>query len=160
MIRGIIFDFDDTIYDYEIINKNTLEIMFETMSKQFNIDIEKIVNLYKQINKTIKSSNNSSNKFNKHIYIKILFEKLNIPIHFLCDYFKIYTDNFYKLFQIYEGIIDLFEFLKNNNIKIGILSNNIFSQQLDKLKYSNLLQYIDVIQTSDECGEEKPNKNI
>jgi len=39
------------------------------------------------------------------------------------------------------------------------LSNNIFHQQYNKIAIARLLDYIDVIQTTDECGEEKPNLN-
>ena len=158
MIKGIIFDFDNTLYDYDSINITALQITFECMSNQFNINIDIINNLYKKINKTIKLSNNSCNKFNKYIYIKQIFEILNVPIKFIYDYVNIYNDNFYKLFKLYDGVAELFIFLKSKNIKIGILSNNVFLQQLDKLKYANILEYIDFIQTSDECGEEKPNK--
>jgi ribulose-5-phosphate 4-epimerase/fuculose-1-phosphate aldolase len=79
---------------------------------------------------------------------------------FLDKYYKIYNDEFNSQFKIYEGVLELFIFLKKNNIKIGICSNNIFFQQYYKFKSSNLLEYIDYIQTSDECGEEKPNLNI
>lgn len=160
MIKGVIFDFDNTLYDYESVNSEALKYTFACMSKQFNINTEIINSLYQIINKNIKSSNNSFNKFNKYIYIKLLFEQLNISIKFIYDYVNIYNEHFYKLFKLHDGVAELFIFLKSKNIKIGILSNNVFLQQLDKLKYANILDYIDIVQTSDECGEEKPNKQI
>lgn len=160
MIQGVIFDFDNTLYDYDSINTNALQTTFYCISKQFDINIDIINNTYNKINKNIKSSNNSVNKFNKHIYIKQLFETLNIPIKFIHHYVTIYNDNFYKLFKLYDGVIELFQWLKQKHIKIAILSNNIFLQQLDKLKFVEIIDYIDIIQTSDECGEEKPNKQI
>lgn len=160
MILGIIFDFDNTLYDYETINKNSLNKLFNQLSLDNNLNINNIENLYKKINSNIKNSNNSNNKFNKIIYIKKLLEELKISLLFLDKYLKIYYDQFNNQFKIYVGVLELFKFLKENNIKIGICSNNIFIQQYDKLKSSNLLEYIDFIQTSDECGEEKPNLNI
>ena len=61
-------------------------------------------------------------------------------------------------FKIYNGVIELFCLLKSKNIVIGILSNNIFMQQYLKLEDSKLIEYIDIILTSDECGQEKPSK--
>ena len=116
--------------------------------------------LYDKINSNIKNSNNTNNKFNKIIYIKKLLEELNISLIYLEKYLKIYQDEFNKNFKLYENVIDLFKNLKSKNIKIAICSNNIFIQQYEKLKSSLLLEYIDYIQTSDECGEEKPNINI
>jgi len=158
MIKGVIFDFDNTLYNYDYTNKYALSVLFKEMSSNLNINIEEIENVYKKMNKNIKNSNNPNNKFNKLIYIKQLFEYLNIPIHLVSFYCKLYSDVFFVMFKIYDGVLDLFSFLKTNNIKIGILSNNHFSQQLEKLDKFGLIKYIDVIQTSDECGEEKPNK--
>ena len=70
MIDTVIFDFDNTIYDYDKSNNKALEYLFNSISSDFNIDINIIKKLYYEINKNIKSSNNSSNKFNKIIYIK------------------------------------------------------------------------------------------
>jgi len=160
MIKGIIFDFDNTLYDYDTINKNTLEFVINNISTNFAIDNKSIEKIYNKINHQIKHSNNPSNKFNKTIYFKMLFEALNISLKFLNEYIMLYNSAFMENFKLYDGVIDLFNFLKSKDIKIGILSNNIFLQQLSKLEEHKLIEYIDVIQTSDECGEEKPNKYI
>ena len=78
----------------------------------------------------------------------------------LNKYLKYYENEFNNNFKLYDGDLELFKYLKSKNIKIGIVSNNIFIQQYNKFKESYLLEYIDFIQTSDECGEEKPNINI
>ena len=160
MILGIIFDFDDTLYDYELINKIALNKLFNELSSDNSLNINDIENLYKKINSDIKSSNNSNNKFNKIIYIKQILEELKISLIFLDKYLDIYQNEFNNNFHLYEGVLTLFKFLKKNNIKIGICSNNIFIQQYDNLKKCELLEYIDFIETSDESGEEKPNLNI
>jgi putative hydrolase of the HAD superfamily len=160
MIKGIIFDFDNTLYDYEVTNSFALNILFMEISNDYKIDIEIIKNKYNIINKNIKLSNNYNNKFNKSIYIKQLIETLQIKIEFIGKYVKIYHDAFFNKFKIYDGVIELFQFLKKNHIQIAILSNNIFLQQYEKLQTSGIIEYIDILQTSDECGEEKPNYKI
>ena len=160
MFLGIIFDFDNTLYNYDIANESALNKLFETISLENNLNIKKIKSVYKNINTNIKNSNNTNNKFNKTIYIKKLLEELNISLIFLDNYLQLYKNEFNNNFKIYDNVLEVFKFLKNKNIKIAICSNNIFIQQFDKLKKSGLLNYIDFIQTSDECGEEKPNLNI
>lgn len=156
MILGVIFDLDNTLYDYETSNKNALTALFkELFIDTSNNNIESI---YNTNNYSTKISNNVNNKFNKTIYIKKLLEKLNIPLSNYYKYLNIYESNF-KI-ALYTEIIEIFKLLKKNNIKIAICSNNIFIQQMNKLKEFNLLEYIDYVQTSDECGEEKPNLNI
>jgi len=159
MINSIIFDFDNTLYDYDICNNAALEKLFISISNDFGIDINIIKQSYNLINKNIKLSNNYSNKFNKIIYIKKLFESLSITSKFIQIYLDIYNNEFNIKFKLYDNVIELFKILKNNNINIVILSNNIFYQQYNKLLISGLLDYIDIIQTTDECGEEKPNIN-
>ena len=160
MILGIIFDFDDTLYNYSLFNKSALNKLFEIISLEHNLDINFIKVIYQQINLDIKNSNNPNNKFNKSIYIKNILEKLNLSLTLFNKYLNIYQDSFNEVFELYDNALELFEYLKYKNIKIGICTNNIFIQQYDKLNKSGLLEYIDVIQSSDECGEEKPNINI
>ena len=160
MILGAIFDFDNTLYDYELINKKSLNKLFNELSVNNNLNVEDIEKIYNKINKNIKDSNNTNNKFNKIIYVKQILEEFKISISLLDKYYEIYQNEFNNNFILYDNVLDLFKTLKKNNIKIAICSNNIFIQQYDKLKKSNLLEYIDYIQTSDICGEEKPNLNI
>jgi putative hydrolase of the HAD superfamily len=158
MIKGIIFDFDNTLYNYDIANNFALKAVFANICLKFNIDYKTTENSYLKINKQIKNSNNSSNKFNKPIYFKTLFEAVNIPLKHLNECISLYNSTFMEQFKLHDGVVELFHFLKSNNIKIGILSNNVFLQQYVKLLDASLIEYIDVVQTSDECGEEKPNK--
>jgi putative hydrolase of the HAD superfamily len=160
MISCILFDFDNTLYDYELVNKIALNKLFDELVLNNNLNKKYLEKIYKKLNNNIKNSNNSNNKFNKTIYIKKMLELLKISLIYFDKYLKIYEDEFNNNFKLYDGVLELFKYLKLNNIKIGIVSNNIFIQQYKKLKTSYILEYIDFIETSDECGEEKPHINI
>lgn len=160
MIEGVIFDFDNTIFDYDLCNKKALERMFVEIEKKHLIPYEKVDKTFRKINIQIKTSNNSGCKFHKYVYIQQLCESLKIPLIHVQEYLDIYNQIFKKHFQLNEGIIPLFEFLKSKKIKIGVCSNNVFYQQYQKCMESKILQYIDILQTSDLFGEEKPNPNI
>ena len=88
MISGVIFDFDNTIYDYDICNNNSLYKVFTHIEENFKKDNVKEV--YEKINIEIKQSNNYCNKFNKNIYFKRLLENLNIPLDKLDYILQIY----------------------------------------------------------------------
>ena len=105
-------------------------------------------------------SNNYSNKFNKAIYIKYLLENLNISYTYFNSYLEIYNDTFIDNIKIFDNFEKLLILLKNHNIKIGLHTNNIFIQQINKLDKLNITKYFDIIYTSSEDGNEKPNYNI
>ena len=157
MILGVIFDFDGTLYDYDLCNTNGLNGVFNFLNINYEVNKDNVKQIYNKITKEIKVSNNCNNKFNKSIYFKILIEKLNLPIELIDDIIKIYNDEFNLSLKLFDNIIELFDILKNSKIKIGLLSNNNFKQQYDKLIRLNILQYFDCIQTSDEIGYEKPS---
>lgn len=160
MIQGVLFDFDNTIYDYDKANKSALEKTFEYIHINFKYKMDLIVDVYDKINNSIKNSNNCGNKFNKSIYFKQLMEELNIDLINLTTILNIYNSTFNDNMVIFDGIIDLFKLLKVQKISIGIVSNNIFLQQYNKLVNLDLLKYINHIQTSDEVGYEKPSKLV
>jgi len=160
MILGVIFDFDNTIYDYNTTNKLALNELFNTISVDYNIEYTLVNNAFTIINNKIKGSHNYSNKFNKSIYIKQLIEYLNIPIQKLERYLHIYDDILLQNIKVYPGFIDFIQYIKNKNIKIGLLSNNIFLQQYKKLKILDILDYFDIIVTCDEVSHEKPDIHI
>lgn len=160
MIQGVVFDFDGTLYNYDKCNSKALDILFEKIALDNNLDIVNIKQTYMQINHAIKQSNNCSNKFNKIIYIKQLCEKLNVQLYKIEEYVNLYNQIFSSTIKLYDGVKDLFSILKTYRVKIGVLTNNKFDQQFVKLSQFGLIEYIDVIQSSDECGNEKPDINI
>jgi putative hydrolase of the HAD superfamily len=160
MIKGIIFDFDNTLYDYDRANTAGLERTFRYISETTNIDLECIEKTYRSINKSIKGANNPNNKFNKSIYFKQLVENLKLPLTKIGDYLDIYHKTFSENFQLYDGVRELLTMLKQRKIRIGLLTNNIFMQQYDKLCDADILQYVDVIVSSDEVGQEKPSPHM
>lgn len=157
MIQGVIFDFDNTIYNYDICNKKGLENIFNHITLKYSVNINHIKNIYDKINTNIKNSNNCANKFNKSIYFKQLLENLSIELKELEIILNLYEDGFNSQIELYPGITEFILMLKKKNIKISILSNNIFLQQYSKLFKLNILKYFDYIQTTEEVGHEKPS---
>jgi len=160
MIQGVIFDFDNTLYDYDTNNKRALDKLFHELNNKSSVPLDNIISTYDKINKNIKGSNNPSNKFNKAIYVKKLLEEFGISLLHLDYYLQIYHTSFFDELVLYSGVVEFLFFLKSKNIKIGIVSNNQFYQQYEKLRELNILSYIDCILTSDECGHEKPDLNM
>jgi len=160
MIEGVIFDFDNTLYNYDYVNNLSLNELFKNIHINNNIDLNIIKNEYDKINKEIKKSNNYANKFNKAIYIKYLLENLNINYTYFNMYLEIYNNTFYENIKLYDNVENILILFIKYNIKIGLNTNNLFLQQINKLNKLNITKYFDIIYTSSEDGNEKPNINI
>jgi len=163
--KGIIFDLDDTIYNYkkcnelaveEIINYiiiNNNKIFKNNNETRFNIKT-----MYDDISsKTKYELNNTASSHNKCIYIKQLLEKLNLSYSLFKNIEKLYWESFYKNIQCYDGVKEFIEWNKKIGIKIGILTDYETEHQIIKLEKLDIIQYIDYIVTSEEVGIEKPS---
>lgn len=147
MIKGVIFDFDNTIYDYDKINQDALN----------NILNPDDIILYNNISSEIKKSNNCNNKFNKSIYFKRFVETKKLPFIEIYNLIDKYNSYFNTHIKLNDNIVDLFILLKKHNIKIIILSNNTIENQLERIRILKIEKYVDFLITTDEVGEEKPN---
>lgn len=157
MIKGAIFDIDDTIFNYDEANEQGLNGLYNYIGTVANIGPETIRIACDKIIANIKQSNNFSNKFNKSIYFKQFLEHFKIPLMYLPNCLQVYEDEFSSKLHLFSNIKQLFELLKKLEITICGLSNNKLHQQLNKLEKLNILHSFDFLITSDEIGEEKPS---
>lgn len=154
--RYIIFDLDDTIYNYTKCHNMSINVIYELISKYTNIGVNDIKNIYTNIDDNHKALTiNSASSHNKYIKFKHLLEKLNMTnveeIH------KKYWEIFYQNIKLNDGVLDLIIWLKSIGIKLYILTDYETEYQIEKLKQLNIFDYFDYILTSEEIGCEKPS---
>jgi HAD superfamily hydrolase (TIGR01549 family) len=154
--KNIILDIDNTLYDYTICHKTSLNKIFNFISDLQKCDVELIKKSYFIIDKNHKILTiNTASSHNKYIKFKQLLEKYNMnnfeEIH------KLYWDTFYENIIPFKGVIDFLKWNKSLGINIGVLTDYETEFQVEKLKKLNLFQYIDYIVTSEEIGCEKPS---
>ena len=156
-IDGVVFDFDDTLYEYEAKNKNCLETIFKEIGSQFQIDYDKILANY---NKIRRECAGTSTNHNKLVYFMKLFETLELSLNDAIIYHDRYRDLFYRSIKLYEGCSQFIQSIYSNGIKIFILTNNTIENTIEKLKYLGIIQYIEKIICSHVEGYEKPHPKV
>lgn len=154
--RYIIFDLDDTIYNYTNCHNVSMNVIFKLISEYTKFDIKYIEKIYTNIDNNHKALTiNSASSHNKYIKFKHLLEKLNMTnveeIH------KKYWEIFYQNIKLNDGVLDLIIWLKSIGIKLYILTDYETEYQIEKLKQLNIFDYFDYILTSEEIGCEKPS---
>jgi len=153
--KGIIFDLDNTLYDYDRFHHFSLEKVFEYIHLNYNKQCSQI---YNKVSKELKNElGPTASSHNKSIYFKHLLEHLTISLSVLPIIEELYWKHFYESMVCYKGVREFIEWNKQQGKKIGILTDYETQYQIVKLKHLGILDYIDVIVTSEEVGIEKPS---
>jgi FMN phosphatase YigB (HAD superfamily) len=152
--QGIILDLDDTLYDYSLCHTVSLNAVIKFLQIT-DIDFN---HKYKIISTHLKYElTNTASSHNKSIYFKHLLEQTNIGLHLFDNINDIYWTTFYDNMFCFDGVKEFIRWNKQQGIKIGILTDYETEFQIIKLNKLGLLQYVDVIVTSEEVGKEKPS---
>ncbi len=160
MKKAVLFDLDNTLYDYEKTHKKALNSVFEILKKHINISKKSFFELYKisrvEINRELAGSASSHNRT---LYFQRLIEKTHNTVEpdLILKLYDSYWNTFLKHMSLKKDVISTFKILKKNNIKIAIVTDLTTNIQLKKLSKLKLTNFVDVLVTSEEAGSEKPN---
>jgi len=160
--KGIIFDLDNTLYDYDLCHNKAIDSVFNyLLSINNSVTVEYIKGLYERISNNLKFELGfTASSHNKSIYFKQLLEKLNNQLSFINILNKLYWETFYNNMVCFDGVVDFITWNKQHKIKIGLLTDYETEYQIIKLDKLGLLEYIDCIVTSEEVGIEKPSAKM
>lgn len=163
MIKGAIFDLDDTLYNYKYINETAINKVCEYACKQLNIDKNTFYKAFELGRENTKKfmPYDCAAKHNRIIYFQKTLEVLGLnPIEYALEMYDVYWNTMLDKMKLNFGVIELFDYLKKNNIKIAICTDLTTHIQHRKLRKLKIDKYIDCIVTSEEAGLEKPNPII
>lgn len=158
MIKAVLIDIDDTIFDFEKCSKNA----FKKTLKKLDLSYKEKDFLY-------------FNKVNDILWSKQKLGEINIEEVFthrsnmMSKYFEldiekeIFNDLFveflYDEIEMVDGIEDLLSYL-SNKYQIYAASNGVYEMQINRIKKSNLSKYFKDIFVSDKIGYEKPDERF
>ena len=160
--NGLIFDLDGTLYNYEKCHETALRDVVEFLfARCNNTSYDLIHHIYSSISAKLKNElGMTASAHNKSIYFKHLLENLNVSYILLPELNSLYWHSFYQTMECYEGVKEFMRWNKTLGKKIGILTDYETEYQIIKLKQLALVEYIDVIVTSEEVGIEKPSEQM
>ncbi|GGW63203.1 putative hydrolase of the HAD superfamily [Winogradskyella epiphytica] len=134
----VVFDLDDTLYnELDFLKSAYTEIAQSLEPKNW-------IYLYIQMFSMYRSNSNVF-KFLSNTYAK--------DIQSLIEIYRNHSPDITP----FEGVLDVFKAIKDNNGIIGIITDGRSITQRAKLKNLGLLSYIDKIVISEEQGSEKPS---
>jgi putative hydrolase of the HAD superfamily len=160
MKKAILFDLDNTLYDYDIPHKKSVDAVYKIFSKKVKISKKKFIELYKMSNEEIKHElAGTASAHNRILYFQRIVEKTHntiepkIILQMYSEYWKVFLDNM----KLKKGVLETLKKLQKSKIKIALVTNLTTKIQLKKMQKLKIEKYVDYFVTSEESGGEKPN---
>ncbi len=155
MIKGLLFDIDDTLYDSttlaEMARRNSVRAMIDS-----GLPVKDEQEVYEKLQHIIKTFGSN---YPKH-YDELL-EYLNISWNpkIVAAGVVAYEHTKFGYLKPYPGVVPALIELKKS-FKLGVVSNGIAIKQWEKLIGLGLHHFFDTVVTSEEAGVEKPSEEI
>lgn len=161
--KVILFDLDDTLYDYKKNHIKALNNVYKTLLEHISISEKEFLETYQIANKEIKLELLwTASSHNRVLYFQRLVEKLfkKCNPNKVLNLYNAYWDFFLENMEIWEWVIETIKKLKEKWIKIWIVTDLTTHIQLRKILKLGLEDYIDTLVTSEEAWKEKPAQCI
>ncbi len=144
--KAVIFDLDGTLVDSMWVWKDIDVEFLEKRNFSMPDDLEKVIEGFSFTETAI--------------YFKNRF-KLSETIDEIKEEWVVMAEEFYSSkIRLKDGILDLLNLLKKNNIKMGIATSNSRELAEMTLKDNDILDYFDILITSCDVEKGKPSPDV
>ncbi|MDP4095078.1 MAG: HAD family hydrolase [Bacillota bacterium] len=164
MIKTVMFDLDDTLFDHKysrICALNAIKNGHEAISCTPVEDLEKehevllSGNYLKVLDRTLTMNDSMVER----TYLLFLKYGIELSEDEAASYTEIYKNTYEFNRRAVPGVKELIKLLKEN-YNIGIISNGLFDIQMEKLRICCLEDYFNFIILSEDIKARKPDKAI
>ena len=159
MLKAVVFDLDNTLYDYTSANAVAEPYMLDYAARKYGIDVEKFYRAWQEGRRITKELlTDTGAKHSRSLYFQHALEVLGInPIGDAWELGELFWQKFVENIQPYPGAVAMLERLKSQGIKTAICTDMTADVQHLKLTKLGLKPYIDALVASEENGMEKPH---
>lgn len=157
---AILFDTDNTLYDYTPANKMATRAAEIKAGNLLGITPEIFHQVYRQARLEIKQQlGHTASSHSRLLYFQRMLELLGFKAQLLIalDLEQTFWRTFLAHAPLFPGVIDFFKLLRDDNIPIAIVTDLTAHIQLRKLTYFHLEETFDAVVTSEEVGADKPD---
>lgn len=159
MIKAVIFDIDNTMYDFDETNRIARAALTDFCTSAFSVSSEEFQDIFSRAQRMVerRTGMDCAANHNRLIRFQCILELLHVgrPSYALQMY-HIYWDTLIAAMKPEPGLIPLISALHSKNVLMGIGSDMTAYIQYKKLEKLGVLDYMDGIVTSEEAGAEKP----
>lgn len=160
MIRAVIFDIDNTMYNFDRAHAAAMEALFRYGNQALSLEPGSMKEGLSAAQKLIldRLGTNSSAIHNRLIRFQTFLESMkNVDLTKALEMYHTYWDTLLAVMEPEPGLKDLILDLGSRGIRIGIGSDMTAYIQFKKLEKLGVLDQLSFIVTSEEAGAEKPS---
>lgn len=162
MIKAVVFDLDNTLYDYDAINEKAIENTCRWLCEKAGVSREEFHRAFHEGRaKTKQHMRDCASRHNRMIYFQKTTECLNLnPVKYSLELYETYWGYMLDNMQLVRGADKFLDRLKCSGIKIAICTDLTTHIQHRKLRKLQIADYVDVFVSSEEADAEKPDSRI
>lgn len=161
MKKAVLFDLDDTLYEYEPVHKKSLDEVYKIFNKKIQkISRENFTRLFNLSKTEIHQElSGTASSHNRILYFQRLIEKTHNTVdpELILLLYYAYWGTFLKNIKLKPGVLDTLKKLKKQDFKIVLVTDLTTNIQLKKIGKLKITPYVDYLVTSEEAGNEKPH---
>ncbi len=158
MFKGVIFDIDGTLYDYQINDFFAMNHFCAFIEKNLGIEEKFFRETYSEARRIVRGRlKDTAAQHSRVLLIQTALELLNKnPFYHVLELYDVYWNFFLENMRPYDGAAEFLSKLKAAGIKISTCTDMTAHIQYRKLAKLGLDKFFDFMVTSEETGFEKP----
>ena len=160
MIKTVIFDIDNTLYDYDACHATGYEALADCACELYGLSRADFDRLYPESMAVIKERVGDRAPIHSRALRLQVFQEL-IGVHNytqVVQLYRAYWEPFFAEIKPFPDVIRYLQLLKQRGIRTGVGTDMTALMQIRKLSVLGMDDLIDFVVTSEEAGAEKPGE--
>jgi FMN phosphatase YigB (HAD superfamily) len=154
----VIFDLDNTLYDYESANSAGENALVNFVQENLKISHAEIVSLFAESRKNVKETlGTTAASHSRLMYVREFLNSNSLNIHatFALECEQVFWRSYIDKIVLFEGVEEFVNYLRLSRSKLLLVTDLSTQIQIRKLAWMGLEKAFDIIITSEEAGGDK-----
>ena len=165
MLKAVLFDLDDTLYDHLHSARHGLLCLSQRYPKMTEVSVQELEDRYSAALESIHLrllSGEVTQQEARTVRMQQLFASFGIEVNEETAFneYTLFRRDYDSVCQVVAGSHELLQQLQARGLRMAIVTNNLVAEQIPKLDQLQLAKYFDVVSISEEVGVAKPDPQI
>lgn len=161
-LKAVVFDLDNTLYDYDAAHAPAFEALTRFACREFGLTPEEFADRHRAAMRELarRCGANCAAVHNRLIRYQVLLEALGRPIGYAPGMSRLYWSTLLDAMRVYPGAVETLARLRALGLVVGVGTNMTADCQYEKLERIGAMSQVDFLVTSEEVSAEKPDRRL